>query len=758
LGLVVGPWRAIGRINNAVVVNRSALFVLLTALLALVGGSALFWAPTRAGFVTPPDRPGRVAIYRDDWGVPHVYAATDGDALYGVGYALAQDNLENILRAYLRILGISASVFGPDELMFDVFNRRWRINENARAAYDRLPAESRSRLSAYIAGVRRYLADHPEQRPAWMPPLEPHFPLAAAHSVAVLISVTQDRQGYSDCAAAGIRVELGAAGAAQIERRHASNQWAVMPQRTRDNVLMLWADSHTSLSDKFVSGDEVRIHGRTLHTAGIQAAGFPYPIIATTSHVAWAVAVGGPDVSDCYRFDVDPESPLRYRTEGESHSMESRTETFLVRGKESATVRFDSIRLNGAFAPVVARQAGSVYALSSSYVGRAGKFVEQLYAMNVARDIDEFRSAMAIQGMFPQNVMAGDKNGNSLYMLAGYTPIRPPGFDWSKPVSGKSAGSEWLGFHGIDDLVQIENPDAGYMLNTNIASDMMVPDAGLDASSFPEYIFNDRPGRTNERGLRAGELLAVANNISTSDLLEIGFDEKLYYTDAWQRALSEALLKAPELTRSEASFVADILGFDGYTHSESTTALQYYYWRIAVQTTAIEMGLSPGKMIAKIEAAAPLNAAQMDALIRGIVRATEQMVQRHSGVSTVAGEVFRIGGPENHQPVGGFGVAGESTLRAMSCADRFDERGQCLMVFGQRHPILTVFGDPVRSWSAVPRGQSRDHESPHYADQAQLASERYLKPTYLDWERLRPVIESSQLLERPAAERDMDNR
>ena len=37
-----------------------------------------------------------VTIYRDTWGVPHIFGKTDADAAYGLAYANAEDDLQNI--------------------------------------------------------------------------------------------------------------------------------------------------------------------------------------------------------------------------------------------------------------------------------------------------------------------------------------------------------------------------------------------------------------------------------------------------------------------------------------------------------------------------------------------------------------------------------------------------------------------------------------------------------------------------------------
>ena len=43
----------------------------------------------------------KVTIYRDTWGVPHIFGKTDADAAYGLAYAHAEDDLQNMQDALL---------------------------------------------------------------------------------------------------------------------------------------------------------------------------------------------------------------------------------------------------------------------------------------------------------------------------------------------------------------------------------------------------------------------------------------------------------------------------------------------------------------------------------------------------------------------------------------------------------------------------------------------------------------------------------
>src|SRR5436190_7076457 len=74
-------------------------------------------------------------IYRDEWGVPHVFAPTLETAAYALGYAQAEDRLEELLKNYRRANGTMSEVFGPESFAEDLQQRLFRHAEIARAKY-----------------------------------------------------------------------------------------------------------------------------------------------------------------------------------------------------------------------------------------------------------------------------------------------------------------------------------------------------------------------------------------------------------------------------------------------------------------------------------------------------------------------------------------------------------------------------------------------------------------------------------------------
>jgi penicillin amidase len=69
---------------------------------------------------------------------------------------------------------------------------------------------------------------------------------------------------------------------------------------------------------------------------------------------------------------------------------------------------------------------------------------------------------------------------------------------------------------------------------------------------------------------------------------------------------------------------------------------------------------------------------------------------------------------------------------------------------GQLCTTVIFLGDPVRSYSVVPYGQSEYPDSPHYADQTEkLFSKRLLRPTWYQKEELMEHVESKKTLSIP---------
>src|SRR6516165_5577999 len=106
-----------------------------------------------------------VTIYRDTYGVPHVYARTDAGAIFGLMYAQAEDNFWQLEDDYIRALGRAAEINGLPGLASDILVRAWETEKRARDHYVHAAPKLRALCDAFAAGINHYLARHPSVHP-----------------------------------------------------------------------------------------------------------------------------------------------------------------------------------------------------------------------------------------------------------------------------------------------------------------------------------------------------------------------------------------------------------------------------------------------------------------------------------------------------------------------------------------------------------------------------------------------------------------
>lgn len=716
------------------------------------------------GLPAPADgQAGRATVYRDTWGVPHIYADREEDGYYAFGYVAAEDEGEFFGRIALMARGTAAAALGPAAVESDYQSRLWRHHAEARVGLTRLSPSLRRNYERWAQGFNRYVTEHRDAVPVWMPVLTATDLVAVSRWLLWLAYQAGD--GLAKCRASG--ATLSAADEAGLANRAvaASNEWVLAPWRTAGGNTIVLSDPHGEVDGQF--SFEVRLHAGALEFAGYTVAAMP--LLVQTRRVSWGMTTGAPSVADCYEVTLEPGRSDRYRVDGAPQRLIEEQTRIEVQGAAPVTRTLAYTRHNGILSPVVARKDGKVWVVSTSYMDRAGDFDEEVYRMVQARNIAELKTAMRIQGMFPQNVMAGDADGATFYVRAGRTPRRPPGVNWRRALDGNTAKTAWLGIHPFEDLVQIENPSTGYMQNNNIGPDRMFEGSPLTPDRYPDYIYNDETGRTNSRGRRAVEVLSGAVRFTVDDAIDLALDEKWVDTEQWRAALRKSVATDPErlrrLSPAARRLADDLLRFDGHARAESKAALGYWYWRTTLLAQAGAAG-TRAVLDAGTRADEPIAAEVADRVTAALEGAVTRMAAEGRADARL-GDVFRIGRPGSPSyPLGGVALAPDDrrlceglaswnllcvhTLRAFTARGP-DSSGHRLAQIGSRLLRLTVFSDPIQSFTLHNFGQTPRAGSPHRDDQARLTSERRLKPVLFDRADLLPRVTSQMTLEVPPA-------
>jgi len=660
----------------------------------------------------------RITLYRDVWGVPHIYAETELGAAYAYGYAQAQDRLEQIFRNYRQAEGTLAEIDGPSAVMGDFIARVVGHAEVSRALYDQMPAEARAYIEAYQKGVKRYMDEHPDEVPSWAPELHPWQATAVLRAI---IFNWPLGEAMSDLRAADI-------GLPQLS----SNQWSISPARTADHCAMLFIDPHISWSGMF-RFHEARIHGGDLDVSGFCPVGTPFVGLGHNNYVGWACTTGGPDTSDVYVETVDPDNPMRYRVDDGWREFEAKDLQIKVKqGDSVATI--NRKLLISRHGPVIAQKGNLAYALAIPYVNQAGQPL-MIYRLNRARDTDEVNLICAANQWMAQNFMYAGTDGRIRYIRVGRVPIRPPGVNPKAPIPGDTTANDWLGIHPQSDLVQIDDPADGYMQNCNSTPTIMSRTQPVDPSKYLPYIFNADTGRPwHSRGTRAVELLDADGDVTLQDAFAIVNDTHILGWEKVQPLLAQAAAAArSEIAGLGATEMVDtLLKWDGNMETASVGAgLFFAWWRALPQACP---GIQRAGLLRGDVQTTPEQCRQ---LLEALRPAVEGLMNTRGTWRVAWGDINRVGRGGRTFPLAGSAVDDLTTLRAVGGG--FDAKtGTILCEHGQSCTTLALFKPGrVESYSVTPWGESDHPDSPHYLDQAEkLFGRKLLKPTWFQREDL----------------------
>ena len=166
-----------------------------------------------------------VTIYRDVYGVAHVFGRTDASTVFGFAYAQAEDNFWQIEDNYIRALGRSSEIYGDATLGGDRLNHALEIPRLAREEYGRLDSHTRSLCNAYAAGLNYYLKRHAEAKPRLLARIEPWYPLA-------FIRYNYYQNGFAQDPAIDLRNIQTAETERGMKANQGSNGWVIGPSKS----------------------------------------------------------------------------------------------------------------------------------------------------------------------------------------------------------------------------------------------------------------------------------------------------------------------------------------------------------------------------------------------------------------------------------------------------------------------------------------------------------------------------------------------
>ncbi len=458
--------------------------------------------PDYNGEITVAGIKAPVEIIRDSYGMPHIYAKTDEDAYFAVGYCMAQDRLFHMDLARRLAKGRLAEIIGKDLVSVDKFFRTITAGKSFEDIAAEYPPETLAATEAYAAGVNFFITHHKGPLPieftilGYQPdPWQPsdsaavHYYMAwdlnSALSIEMLYAAVIAKVGpqmakdifpdYPDGYPTIIPAESASLDflkslalgreVSGTEGGGASNSWVVTGKKSATGMPILANDPHLGHGAPGI-WYEAHLVTPSMNVSGSILPGVPLVVIGANEHTAWGWTNVMADDADFYIEKINPADPNQYEFKGRWEDMKVKAEIIKVKGAED--VKF-SVRLtrHGPIINDVKKFEGPEgTALSMRWTAYEMLSVIPFYHLNTAKSIDDIEKAVEHFKCPGQNWVYADDRGNIGYWAAVGLPIRD-GFSGAVPVPGWDGKHEWQGYVPTPEQPHLRNPEREWIATAN---------------------------------------------------------------------------------------------------------------------------------------------------------------------------------------------------------------------------------------------------------------------------------------------------
>lgn len=667
-------------------------------------------------------RAERVEIIRDDYGVPHIYAKTDADAVFGMLYAQAEDDFPRIERNYIWATGRLAEVEGEGALYSDLRARLYMSVEEAKAAYEASPDWLKALCDAYADGLNYYLQTHPETTPALLTRFEPWMPMFFSEG-----SIGGDIE----------QIPLGGITAfySEGEPRNApraiedtgepggSNGIAIAGQHTASGDAMLLINPHTSF---YFRGEIHVVSEEGLNAYGAVTWGQFFVYQGFNENTGWMHTSTYADFIDQFVEDVFEEDEQLYYTYG----------------NEKRPVEVSDVTLN--YVDEAGGRAARTFTMYHTHHGpithmQDGKWVatrinwdpvnalQQSFIRTKLEDHAAFRNMMSMRTNSSNNTIFADSSGNIAYYHGNFIPRRDVRFDYSLAVDGANPATDWQGLHEVDETVTLVNPAGGWIQNANSTP---FTAAGVDSPKREDYPIYMAPDAENFRAVHAIGLLEdmagdEAVNLNLEDLIDLAYDPYLPGMDVMIDGLSAAYSEIGSAYSGLAEAIALMEGWDRTVSTGSVAMSVGHFYGLGLAEAGGKYSTLSHmqRLIHMSETEDPQ--VRLDVLARTLVK----MDTDFGTWKTPWGEINRfqrltgeIDLPfDDTKPSLPVGMASGFWGALASFGARAADNTKRLYGYrGNSFVAVVEFGNEVKAKTLLAGGQSGDPASPHFFDQSQL--------------------------------------
>lgn len=600
---------------SAMKILRIILYSLLVLIVVAVIGGLIFIngikrgaLPKYNGEIVLSGLSEDVTVYRDERGMPHIYATNEHDLYFAVGYVMAQERLWQMDLIRRATTGRLSEIFGPDYVKIDLFLRGLDMTNKSKKVIAYSDPEIIKCMQAYADGVNRYISEAGNKLPPEFKILGYKPDLWTLENEANIIgymgwdlakdNISNDLFNYE------LVKKLGAERASQlipdgkavssvifpdfrldgktleqvwksldnldkveslgIGPFSGSNNWAVSGKRSETGKPILSNDAHLSFGSPGIWIQMHQVVPGKVNVTGVVVPGQPFVVLGHNERIAWGMTNLMVDDVDLFSEKLNPVDSGQYYFNGEWRNMVVRDEVIKIKGGTEKTLKlrfthrgplvseFENVK------DIVLSMKWSGYDLSNE--------IRAVYLLNRASGWDEFRLAISTFRSVSQNIVYADVDGNIGLNTGGGIPVRKGNGTLLR--NGETSEFDWKGYVPFEQLPSSFNPETGYVASAN---NKTVND------DYPYFITADfiLPYRIN----RIRQMLGEKEIFGIEDFKRMITDQHSDYAAMVTPAILTAVEKITDFTPEEKFALNSLKGWDYDMNIDLTAPSVFEFFR-----------------------------------------------------------------------------------------------------------------------------------------------------------------------------------
>lgn len=761
------------------------LLILLGIILLLIFGGFLFLnslTPTYEGEHELDGISAEVEVYFDTYGIPHIYAQNESDALTALGYVHAQDRLWQMELLRRAGSGRLSEIFGEVTLETDKFFLSLGIddyNEANLAVMD--SGDPVLKLSqSYLKGINQFIESGPTPVEFYLTGLEKSpFEIKDVMNAIAYMGFTFNK-GARDIVNTNLLGRLDSLYTAElfeenleeaikipfyqdssrtdlvaihqkinsaldnlpIPEIYGSNSWVLAPEKTATGKVLFENDPHIAQAQPSV-WYEAHLVIPNYEKYGYYLAGVPFPLLAHNRKMAHGLTMLANDDTNFYYEKNHPTDTTLYRFKEEWKKYQYVTKTIKV--KDVGDVEFQYKKTHRG--PIVnnnyanrTRVSGDVpVSMHWIYTQFDNQMLHGLFELNHANTINEFEASLPKIHAPGLNVMYGDAEGNVAWWGTAKLYRMPDNTSTKFILNGTSGEDDPLEYLDFSKNPRCVNPPQHYVFSANNQPDST---AGM-------YV----PGYFSKSWHRAGRIIDAMNakkdGWTREDMANLANDVELRTASDFLVDCLSAL-DIEQLDEAQLAYVEKLMEWDGSFGLKSIGGVFYEKFKDNLHQElfadefdsldeyySYENQLKLHKVFNNADSAWWDNVSSEDTsetksdILASTFESTWQQLTKAYGEDTTLWTWDRVHFLEHDHPigrveslrkyfnVGPFPTAGTGeTLNNQSFRTLEDGSYKVTSIPSTRRII--DFSDIENSISILPTGQSGNPLSKHYKDQAEM--------------------------------------